>query len=364
MRAGPTDEVLAGTPLWSCRVSSWLGGQLLAATIPVSGGRYSAKADQDVPEKLSMTVPRFAPAVDGGDVFDWRPTSTGHPLARFGQQLDITIIVESSTTGDVWETRVGRVIITDWTDDDLGTITVTGEGMLGAIRDAKLLAPTTPSGTLTTEAQRLLPAGMGVSFDAALVDRACPTSMSWSEDRLGAFHDIANAWPALLRTDEWGQVVFRAPLPTVPVPVLKLTDGENGTVVAAPRSDTRKDAYNTVIATSSASGSNADIRGIAQITSGPMSVNGPYFPVVMKYSSPLIDSQATANAAARTMLDNSTRPAQSVPVSLAPDPRVDLDDAVEIDRGTDQPLWGWVTGYDLPLTAMDGAMRIDVGVPA
>jgi hypothetical protein len=95
-----------------------------------------------------------------------------------------------------------------------------------------------------------------------------------------------------------------------------------------------------------------------------MSVNGPYFPVVMKYSSPLIDSQATANAAARTMLDNSTRPAQSVPVSLAPDPRVDLDDAVEIDRGTDQPLWGWVTGYDLPLTAMDGAMRIDVGVPA
>ncbi len=76
-----------------------------------------------------------------------------------------------------------------------------------------------------------------------------------------------------------------------------------------------------------------------------MSVNGPYGRVVKRWSSPLLDSAATAAAAAKTMLDNSTRPAQSVPVTIAPDPRIDLDDPVKILRGTDWQLWGgWSPG--------------------
>lgn len=364
MRPGPPDEVLSGTPLYSCRVSSWLGGELLAAQIPVESGRVTAKADQDVPEKLTLTVPRFAAAVEGGDSFDWRPgTNTRAPLARFGQQLDVTIIITSVATGDVWETRIGRYQISDWKDDDSGTVTVTAEGLLARPRDDKLTTVTSPTGTLKSEVRRLLPAGMGVSFDPALVDRACPSSMSWSEDRLGALKEIASAWPALLRTDEWGQVQFKAPLPATPTPVLTLTDGQGGTLVSAPRSDTRKDAFNVVVATSSAS-NRADVFGVAQVTSGPMSVNGPYGRVVKRWSSPLLDNASTAAASAQTMLDNSTRPAQSVPVTIAPDPRIDLDDPVQIRRGTDWVLWGWVTGYDIPLTAEGGTMRIDVGVAA
>lgn len=364
MRPGPSDEVLAGTPQWSCRISSWLGSELLAATIPVDGGRATGKADQDVPEKLTFRVPRYAAAVEGGDIVDWRPgTDTRAPLARFGQQLDVTIIVRSVATAEVWETRIGRYQILDWKDDDGGTIAVTAEGMLARPRDDKLTAVTSPTGTLMQEVRRLAPAGMGVSFDPALVDRTCPPSMSWPEDRLGALKEIAAAWPALLRTDEWGQLRFKAPLPAVPTPVLTIKDGSGGTLVSAPRSDSRKGAFNRVIATSSAS-DRADITGRAEITSGPMSVNGPYGPVTKRWSSPLLDSIATANAAAKTMLDNSTRPAQSVPVTLAPDPRIDLDDPLQVKRGDDWVLWGWVTGYDLPLTASDGDMRIDVGVPA
>jgi hypothetical protein len=242
-------------------------------------------------------------------------------------------------------------------------IAVTAEGMLARPRDDKLTAVTSPSGTLMQEVRRLLPAGMGVSFDPALIDRACPSSMSWSEARLGALQEIARAWPALLRTDEWGQLRFKAPLPAVPTPILTVKDGGGGTLVSAPRSDSRKDAFNVVVATSSAS-DRADVFGVAQIGSGPMSVNGPYGRVVKRWSSPLLDNVATATAAAKTMLDNSTRPAQSVPVTIAPDPRIDLDDPVQVNRGDDWVLWGWVTGYDLPLTANDGAMRIDVGVPA
>lgn len=362
MRAGPTSEVLAGAPMWECQISSWLGGQLLALSVPILGGRITAKADQDVPEAISFTVPRYAAPAAGQPVVDWRPAKTNDPLARYGQQLDVSIIVSSVATAQVWVTRVGRFLITDWSDDDAGTITVTGAGMLQVIKDALLTAPSSPSGTLMSETRRLLPSGMGVSFDSTLVDRTVPTAMSWAEDRLGAFKDIATAWPALLRTDEWGQVRFKAPLAPVPVPVLTLTDGVGGTVVTAPRSDSRKDAYNVVIATSKTA-NRADVQGIATVASGPMAANGPYFPVVKKWSSPLLDTQAAAQAAAQTMLDNSMRPARTIPVTIASDPRIDLDDAVAIQRGTDAPLWGWVTGYDLPLTAMDGIMTVNVGVP-
>lgn len=31
---------------------------------------------------------------------------------------------------------------------------------------------------------------------------------------------------------------------------------------------------------------------------------------------------------------------------------------------TVERLWGWVTAYDIPLTAADGEMRVDVGLPS
>lgn len=363
MRDGPTGEVLAGTCQWSCSVSSWLGGTILADNIPVSGGTVSADATSDVLTKLSMTVPRFAAPNPGEDEFDWRPAETdyAHPLARYGQQLDVTIIVTSVATGSSWQVPIGRYRITDWSDDDAGTVTVNAEGLLGLCRDDLFTSPTSPAAgaTLTTEALRIAPGGMSVSYDASLVDRACPTSMAWSDSKLAALQEIAQAWPALLRSDDYGGIVFAAPLPAVPTPVLYLTDGVGGTVVAAPRSDTRSGAYNRVIASSSNS-SSTDISATADMTNGPMSVNGSYGIVALKWSSPLVTSQATAAASAQTMLQNSLRPALSIPVAMAPDPRIELDDPVAVTRA-DETVWGYVISYQIPLTTGD-AMQLTVGI--
>lgn len=363
MRAGPTDEALAGTVTWSCRVVSWLGSDVLADNVPVSGGSVSADTTQDVPEKLTMTVPRYAAPHDGDDVFDWRPAEDDytHPLARYGQQLDVTIVVGSTATATVWEVPIGRYRITDWADDDAGKITVTAEGLLGLARDDLFTSPTSPAAgaTLVSEAQRIVPGGMTVAYDASLTDRACPASMAWSDSKLAALQEIATAWPALLRSDSYGGVLFNAPLPAVPVPVLFLTDGVGGTVVAAPRSDTRKDVYNRVIASSSNSGT-ADISAVADVTDGPLSVNGDYGVVAMKWSSPLITSIDTAAASAATTLANNMRPALSIPVTMAPDPRVELDDPVQVTRNGDQ-VWGYVINYQIPLTTGD-SMQLTVGI--
>lgn len=363
MRAGAPDEVLAGACLWRPRVTSWLGGRLLAAQVPILGGKVTAKTTDDVLEQLTLTVGRMSAPEAGADVIDWRPGSADAPLARYGQALDVSIIVTSVITGQTWETRVGRYQIKDWDDDDAGLITVKAESLIARPRDDKLRTLSSPSGTFVSETRRMLPPGMGVSFDPALIDRAVPQSMSWSTDRWKNLNELAAAWPALIRVDEWGQLIFRAPLPAVPVPVLTLRDGEGGTLISAPRADSRADAYNMIVATSSSTDA-ADVQGVAAVTAGPMSITGPYGAVVKEWSSPLLENVAQANAAAATMLANSIRPAQSVPVTIAADPRLQLDDPVEILRGADAPLWGWVTGYELPLTAKDGAMRIDVGTPS
>lgn len=357
MRAGPPQEVLSGTCGWAPSVSSWLGGRLLDADVPVRRGRVVAQVGQKIPERLTLTVPRF----DG--LRDMRPgDQVDHPLARYGQELQVSILVSSAVTAGAWETRIGRFLIADWDEGDDGTIQVVAAGRLRRVEDAKLTSPTQPGtgATLMSEARRLAPPGVSVAFDPVLVDRPCPAGMAWSEDRLAALQEIADAWPALLRTDEWGQVVYRRPLPAVPVPVLTLRDGERGTLASAGRSDTREGAFNQVVARSSAAGVD-DVQAIAQQTTGPMAVTGEYGPVTKIWSSPLLANASMALASAQTMLANSVRPATSVPVRCVPDPRVDLDDPVEILREGER-TWGYVTGYDLPLTVADGQMRVDVGV--
>lgn len=363
MRDGAPDEVIAGACFWYPRVTAWLGGRMLAPVVPIMSGRVTGKVDQEVIEELSITVPRMASPEAGADEFDWRPgTDPQHPLARYGQVLDVTLTVVSVITGQAWETRIGRYQIKDWDDDDAGLVSVKGESLLARPRDDSLTAPTSPSATATfiSEARRLLPAGMGASFDPALVDRGLPQSFAWSESRLDAERQLAAAWPALLRIDPWGQVRFKAPLPAVPVPVLTLKDGQRGTLISAPRSDTRAGTPN-LVAVSTQGSEAADVVGIAAKTSGPMSITGDYGVVTKKWSSGAVTNLAQAVAAAQADLDASSRPAQIVPAQIAPDPRIELDDPIELLRGGDR-MWGYVTAFDLPLTPADGAMRVDVGL--
>jgi hypothetical protein len=243
--------------------------------------------------------------------------------------------------------------------------------MLRRVSEQKLTGATVPAagGTLASEARRLLPVGVSAGFDPALVDRPVP-SMEWTSDRLAALQEIADAWPALLRTDEWGQVQFTAPLAVTPRPVLRLVDGmpyrglpgdQRGTVVGVDRSDTREGVYTEVVARSSATG--VEIEAVARQLTGPMAATGPYGVVTREWASPLLGSQQAAQASAETMLRNSLVPARVLPVMHVADPRITLDDPVEVVRDGMRDR-GWVVGYDLPLTVNDGLMRTDVGVAA
>ena len=109
-----------------------------------------------------------------------------------------------------------------------------------------------------------------------------------------------------------------------------------------------------------ARGENSASQGVANQTTGPMATDGPYGIVTLFYSSPLLTSEAAAESAAAAMLARSLLPSRSISVEIVPDPRIDVDDAIEVWRDGTR-WWGIVTAYDLPLTR-DGSMRVDLGI--
>lgn len=358
MRTGPPSSLLAGAAGWAPRMSAWLDGRLLAETVPVHRGRLTADASQQVPERLTFSVPRW-------DGRDWLPgANPAHPLARFGQYVILTIVVTSPVTGMEYETVIGRFQIRSWKNDVLqGLVQVEAVGVLQIAAGDRLPSPLAPTGTLATELRRLLPAGLSAAISPALVDRDCPRSMEWADDRIGALYEIADAWPARLRTDQWGQIAALPALPDIPTPVISLTDGEGGTVVGTTRTDTRDLVYNRIVVRASGTdtANRPPIQAVVDQVTGPMRVGPPYGTETKYWSSPLITTIEQAQASGATMLADSLRPSRTIPVTIAPDPRLDLDDPVEIisDGSRD---WGYITAYDLPLTVADGDMRIDVGV--
>ncbi|MCT1395677.1 hypothetical protein M4D51_08050 [Microbacterium sp. p3-SID338] len=319
-------------------------------------GRVTWSVSNRVQSDLRLEV--AATSVENGRTRNWRPVGPRDALAHFGQVLDVSLRVEGLLI------RLGRFQITSWAEGARGVIDVAGAGMLQAVSDDRLTEATGPrdGGTLRSEFVRLSPAYMSVQFAPELVDRECPKAMEWDEDRLKNLYTIGDSWPARIREDSWGGLVVKPPLPENPTPTLTLTDGTNGTVVSAPLTGKREGAYNVFVARSS--GHDVDAQAVVSVLDGPMNPNGDYLPVPKFFSSPLLDNEEQCRAAATTMRDESVRQSRIRKVELAPDPRIEVDDAVEIyiDRGTPRVVreWGYVVGVEMPLTVNDGPMRLDV----
>lgn len=357
MRSGAPTTVLASSAGWAPVVSSWLGTTLLAADVPVLGGALAVQGSQMVPERVTLAIPVIA------DGRSWVPGSdTTHPLARYGQRLAIDINVTASRARS-WRSQLGWFQVQDWSQSaDGATLDVECTGLLQRPSDDRLPAPSSPAAgsTFGSEFRRLMSGGVPVIIDPALVDRACPLSFAWSEDRLAALYDLAEAWPARILTGGDGVVRLLPPLPAAPVPVLTWTDGQGGVLMSAPASDTRDGVYTSVVVRSSAT--DAANRVAVSATSTASGVYGEvYGPVRKFHSSPLITTFGEAQATADAMLAESLRPARQLKVTLPPDPRVELGDPV-------RTIWdgvtrdGWVVGFTLPLTATGGAMAVTVGL--
>ena len=352
------ETALAGALTWESTVSSWYGGRWLA-DVPVESGQVTWSTRSEVPGVLNLTVPRLAAGRD------WSPgRDEAHPLARMGQELVVTLTVGSPVSGRSWARRLGRFIIIS-TETVGGQVRVVARSLTQRMEDDRLTSPMPirAAATLASEARRIVPPRLGL-VTTGLTYRAAP-QITWGESRIEALQEIAKAWPARLRETSEGQIALLPPLPTGPVPVVTLRDGEGGTVVGAPRTSTREGVYNRLVVrgTDSDDSGRPTVQVIHDHTVGALATHGEYGTVTRFFSSPLITTYAAADATAQTMLADSLRPSTTLPVTLAPDPRLELDDPVRVitEDGDDT---GFISGLTIPLTINDGDMRLDVEVGA
>lgn len=361
MRDGAPSALYEGVLQWHPRVSSWRGGELLADDVPITGGTCSEDESQPVPDSVEITVPRW------NQGFDWKPgTNPDHPLAAHGQELVVSIVVTSVVTGEEYLTRLGRFQIQDWTEGTPGEIALSTQGMFGLIADDQIPAPLAPrdGGTFISELRRLLPAGMGLEVSEAITDRAVPRTLEFTDDRLKAKQDLADGIPARIFADGYGQLRLEPPLAPVPDPVLSYRDGDRGTIITVPSQGSRDGIYNRVIvrATDTDGIGQNPVLAIVDKTTGPFAVDPQGYRTKSRiWSSPFVTTRAQALAAGQKILDESLRPARVLRVEIAPDPRAQIGDAVELLFESQWEV-GYVIAAQHPLTTRDGSSILDVGI--
>ncbi|AVV46470.1 hypothetical protein C6376_41440 [Streptomyces sp. P3] len=337
------------------RADAWLNGELVAADIPVAAGSEDRDRSLAVPERVTLTVPRR----DRG--ITWDPSiDPEHPLAAYGQQLRISYGVDVGG-GFEWIDR-GWFLITD-SGVDGDTVSVTAEGLLTLIDEAKFVGPFQPSGTFVSTVRSLVEPALTAVFDGSLIDRAIPLGMQWDGDRMAALTEVLDAWPAVAEVTADGHLLVEL-LTDGGTPVLDITDGQGGTVIRWSGDTSRDGAFNVVVAEGEDS-TGSQVQGVAYDTDGssPFRAGGPFspLPVPTRVSSPLLTTVAQCRAAASARLQTLRRTAfRKLKATLVPHPGIVTGDVVSVTGAGLTARACVVEGLSLPYTP--GSMSLTLRV--
>lgn len=347
-------SLLKGNQRRFLRVESWYDDQLLDDDIPVQAGVEDVDRSSNVPERVTLTVPRVAKRTFDGQRFDYTPGDLLSPLAANGQKLRVIVGIGIGYGNVEWLTRGWYVITEAEADED--EVKVEAAGLLWKIQEARLVNPLQPSGTFKSTIRNLVEPALTVEFDAVLSDRSVPASVNYDDDRLDALNATLAAWPAVADMNSEGFLYITTADDPSTVS-LELSTATGGTVIKKVGKSTRDQVYNAVVA----QGTTTDgglVRGVSYDLLGPKRSGGPFneLPVPLFFDSPLITTQAQATAAANSRLATLKRTtSQDYDVRMVPHPALEVGDRITVD-GTAYI----VEASKLPLTAGGGEQQLRV----
>lgn len=332
-------------------VTSWLGDVPLADSVPVDSGTLEFDSTLRVPDRVTLRVPREDRGVS------WSPDGLDHPLGWWGQRLTVAYALQ--LPGGVETIDRGEFVIVR-TASNGDQVDVEGIGLLRWIDEARFVTPFQPAGTITATVRKLVEPALVVDFEGAPADRSVPGSISWDEDRLGALHELLDAWGADCHVDVDGVLVVESATDPAGTPALGFTDGAGGTAVAWAGEGTREGARSLVVARGQ-DASGAQVQGVAIDGSPEFGIGGPFnpLPVPEFYFSPLLTTVGQCRTAAATILRRRRRTAgRRVTTTAVPHLGLELGDLVELTsaRAKLELAPAVVESLQLPLTAGSGPM--------
>jgi hypothetical protein len=370
MRTSGTDLTTAFTGSYQLitYADAWYGGDQTADNLPVVGGSIEYDLDSDQRSTLKLTVA----SSDGALV----PLLATDPLAPYGQEINISMALVASGQAQTDPISIGWFRIQEpdatqkWLRRSSGAwrsggakIELTALDRMAILADARFLTADQPQagatvlGEIARLVSDLVPMG---DIDAGVDDKAVNSSIVYTEDRVAAIRSLAASTGTIPFIDSDGALRVHLPTAYGATPVATLTVGAGGVIGDYATAMTRDGVCNVVIATGEASGDLAPVQGIAYDLdpNSPTCFGGPFGSVPMFYSSPLLTTQAMAEAAAKTLLNSSRRGRErEIVFSIIPNFLLELDDPVLVVL-PDRTIAGRIVKMTLPLTP--GAMSVTI----
>lgn len=268
------------------------------------------------------------------------PTDAFSPVTPFGAELQLFRGINLSTGPEL--VSLGIFGIQDVTTDEQGgTLQISGLDRAQRVKDADFEATVViPKGTnYATAIQTVIGGGVpGILYLFATTTAVTPVLVFDADTeggRWAAAQQMATSIGMDLYFDADGRCVMQpVPDPTAD-PVANLYDGPDGVLVTASKAWSRADSYNAVIAYSSNPTSSGAIpRAIVRDNdpTSPTYYFGPFGKKPRRYSSPLITSQTQAVNAAAGLLRQVLGVAQSLDLSVVPNPALEPGDVVAVRR--------------------------------
>lgn len=344
-------------------LTAFYGSEITLEDVPVSSWSFDSERGRDVPTR--GTVEAVYNSDDGSSV---GPRGFTDALAPFGQEVVASLVVSAGRfTESIMLGRFRIVEVPEVEDSNmrLGSTVITTASRvklvladgLEKVRASGFTGPTRPRSTFCWPELAVL---TGMQIFKTLTERNMPTVEY--ELAAGGRLDVCQRI-----ADELGGTLYVRPdgsltvLPDAPGPVVKtLTLGEDGLRLSeVQRSLSTEQVFNEVVGTFEDADRNPIVVPAAQITEGPLSVNGPLGRRTHYEKSDFVKTLAQAREhVKRVLAHKSTVAAQTVPVTMRLDPRLEIGDTIRIEQDKET-----VTGSIESLTFNDdGTMVCNVKI--
>lgn len=241
-----------------------------------------------------------------------------------------------------------------------GVMTVTCEDRWRRIINARFVTSHTTSGSTVDALADLVEAADGRITCTDLTGSTATHGASlWERDRDKAVMELAKSIGAQVVMTVEGEAEIR-PVPSLADAVVwRVYGGDGGVLVEARRGASQGNTYNAAKVEGEASDGSAPVWAAAYVTdsASPLVWGGPFARRPRFYRSPLITTQAQADAAAAALLARVTGVAKTVTVDAAPHPGLDGGDVIDVEVAPGVFERHIVDGFSLPLGP--GGVTID-----
>lgn len=343
-------QVLTGSFSTRLIADVFYGAERRLADLPVGSWELKWDSEARIKSGGSLTVEYTSDLAES-----LSPSEFTDILAPFGQELNLLMEVSA---GEFKETvQLGHYRITavpDARDEHMkllgrtltigSRVSLTLVDRMVAVERAGFRSEQSPPSLVScwAEIQRLT----GMQVLRSVADKAIPTSVVYLAEqggRLKAVQELARTLGGVAYVTPDGAVSV---LPDEAGPVVgALTLGSSGTILDVAHSMESDGVYNEVVGNFEDDERNP-IYAVKALTSGPLSIDGPYGPYTRYYSSPYVKTQAAADSAVAAILTQvSSTQTYRVPVQCLVNPLIEDGDVVTVERPEGGVLTGRVVSH-------------------